>query len=53
MVTNLGSKGIGYINGDLTVALSRLPIGEYVGLQVDLHWCNATVSRSAHRDTLR
>lgn len=25
LVTNLGTKGIGYINGDLTVALSRLP----------------------------
>jgi len=44
MVTNLGSKGIGYINGDLTVALSRLPIGEYVGLQADSHWCNDGIS---------
>lgn len=39
LVTNLGTRGIGYINGDLTVALSRLPIGDYVGVQADSHWC--------------
>ncbi len=39
LVTNMGTLGIGYINGDLTVALSRLPIGDYVGLQADSHWC--------------
>ena len=27
LVTNLGTRGIGYINGDLTVGLSRLPAG--------------------------
>lgn len=40
MVTNLGTHGIGYINGDLTVALSRLPIGDYIGLQADSHLCS-------------
>lgn len=40
LVTNLGTEGIGYINGDLTVAMSRLPIGEYVGVQADSHWTN-------------
>lgn len=40
LVTNMGTLGIGYINGDLTVALSRLPIGDYVGLQADSHWCS-------------
>ena len=40
LVTNLGTRGIGYINGDLTVALSRLPIGDYVGVQADSHWCD-------------
>lgn len=44
LVTNLGTAGIGYINGDLTVALSRLPAGDYVGLQADSHWCSEGVS---------
>ena len=44
LVTNLGTEGIGYINGDLTVALSRLPIGDYVGLQADSHWCADGIS---------
>lgn len=44
LVTNLGTKGIGYINGDLTVALSRLPVGDYVGLQADSHWCADGIS---------
>ncbi|MFZ4372897.1 MAG: acyl-CoA thioesterase domain-containing protein [Mycobacterium sp.] len=39
LVTNLGTRGIGYINGDLTVALSRLPVGDYIGVQADSHWC--------------
>jgi hypothetical protein len=38
LTTNLGTKGIGYINGDLTVALSRLPVDEWVGVQADSHW---------------
>ena len=38
LVTNLGTEGIGYINGDLTVALSRLPRSEHVGVQADSHW---------------
>jgi acyl-CoA thioesterase len=38
LVTNLGSKGIGYINGDLTVALARLPEGDWVAVQADSHW---------------
>ncbi|UXA16114.1 thioesterase family protein [Mycobacterium sp. SMC-4] len=37
LVTNLGTAGIGYINGDLTVALSRLPVDEWVGIQADGH----------------
>lgn len=43
-VTNLGTEGIGYINGDLTVALSRLPVGDYIGLQADSHWCSDGIS---------
>lgn len=38
LVTNLGDAGIGYINGDLTVALSRLPQDEWIGVQADAHW---------------
>jgi hypothetical protein len=37
LVTNLGTKGIGYINGDLTVGLSRLPVDEWIGVQGDSH----------------
>ncbi len=35
MVLNLGTNGIGYINGDLTVTLSRLPHSEFLGVQGD------------------
>ena len=38
LVTNLGTHGVGYINGDLTVGLARLPVGEWVGVQGDSHW---------------
>jgi hypothetical protein len=38
LVTNLGSAGVGYINGDLTVALARLPQDEWIGVQADSHW---------------
>ncbi|BBY77454.1 thioesterase [Mycolicibacterium parafortuitum] len=37
LVTNLGTDGVGYINGDLTVALSRLPVDDWIGLQADSH----------------
>lgn len=40
LVTNLGSAGVGYINGDLTVALARLPRDEWIGVQADSHWAN-------------
>jgi hypothetical protein len=39
LVTNLGTRGSGYINGDLTVGMSRSPLGDYVGVQADSHWC--------------
>jgi len=35
MVTHLGTAGIGYINGDLTVALARLPVDEWICVQGD------------------
>ncbi len=44
LVTNLGTKGVGYINGDLTVGLARLPVGEWIGVQADSHWAAAGVA---------
>jgi hypothetical protein len=44
LVTNLGTAGIGYINGDLTVALARLPVDEWVYVQGDSHWVADGVS---------
>jgi hypothetical protein len=40
LVTNLGTRGIGYINGDLTVALSRVPLDDWIGIQGDSHWAS-------------
>lgn len=37
MVTNWGDAGIGYINCDLTVALSRLPEGDRIGVEASSH----------------
>ncbi|MDP9166672.1 MAG: thioesterase family protein [Actinomycetota bacterium] len=38
LVTNLGTEGIGYINGDLTMGLARLPVDEVICVQADSHW---------------
>jgi hypothetical protein len=40
LVTNLGAEGTGYINGDVTVALSRLPLDDWIGIQGDSHWAS-------------
>ncbi|MEU0496211.1 acyl-CoA thioesterase domain-containing protein [Mycobacterium sp. NPDC006124] len=47
LVTNLGTAGIGYINGDLTVALARLPVDEWIYLQADSHWTAEGISVGA------
>jgi hypothetical protein len=47
LVTNLGTAGVGYINGDLTVALSRLPVDEWIGVEADSHWVADGVSVGA------
>jgi hypothetical protein len=47
LVTNMGTRGIGYINGDLTVGLCRSPIGDHIGVQADSHWCADGVSVGA------
>ncbi len=44
LTTHLGSRGIGYINGDLTVALARLPRSEWIGIQADAHWAADGIS---------
>ena len=44
LVTNLGTHGIGYINGDLTVGLSRLPVDDWIAVQGDSHWTSDGVS---------
>jgi hypothetical protein len=38
LVTNLGTEGIGYINGDLTAAFARLPVDDWIAVQADSHW---------------
>ncbi|MFC4128139.1 acyl-CoA thioesterase domain-containing protein [Nocardia rhizosphaerae] len=37
LVTNMGTGGLGYINGDVTLALTRLPAGHEIGLEADSH----------------
>jgi acyl-CoA thioesterase len=44
LVTNLGTHGIGYINGDLTAAFSRLPVDDWIGVQADSHWASDGIS---------
>ena len=44
MVVNLGTAGIGYINGDLTVSLSRLPSSEFIGVRGDTRSAGAGVA---------
>ena len=44
LVTNLGTGGVGYINGDLTVALARLPVDEWMGVQADSHRADDGIS---------
>jgi hypothetical protein len=44
LVTNLGTRGIGYINGDLTAAFARLPVDDWICVQADAHWTSDGVS---------
>lgn len=37
LVTNLGTAGLGYINGDITLALARLPRGERIFMLAETH----------------
>ncbi|MEV6772386.1 acyl-CoA thioesterase domain-containing protein [Nocardia sp. NPDC051030] len=38
MMTNWGDKGIGFINTDMTLALSRMPEGYEIGVEADSHF---------------
>ncbi|MCX5045191.1 thioesterase family protein [Aldersonia sp. NBC_00410] len=44
MVNNWGSEGVGYINADLTVALTRLPVGREIGVEADNHLATDGIS---------
>jgi acyl-CoA thioesterase len=44
LVTNLGTEGIGYINGDLTAAFARLPVDDWITVQADSHWTSDGIS---------
>ena len=37
LMTNWGSEGIGFINTDLTLSLSRLPVSNDLGIEADNH----------------
>ena len=39
-----GSAGLGYINTDVTLALHRLPAGEWIGLEAGYHHADAGVA---------
>ncbi|HEU0043337.1 acyl-CoA thioesterase domain-containing protein [Sphingomonas sp.] len=39
-----GSEGLGYINTDVTLALHRLPAGEWIGFESDYHDADAGVA---------
>ena len=43
-VTHWGTGGLRYINADYTVAVSRLPEGEYIGLAAQSHYGNDGVA---------
>ncbi|MGW2660134.1 acyl-CoA thioesterase domain-containing protein [Nocardia tengchongensis] len=38
MMTNWGDKGIGFINTDMTLGLSRQPVGTEIGVEADSHF---------------
>jgi hypothetical protein len=44
LTVHLGSEGIGYINGDVTVALARLPRDGWIGVQADSEWAADGIS---------
>ncbi|MGV9709325.1 acyl-CoA thioesterase domain-containing protein [Gordonia sp. NPDC003424] len=49
LVCNWGTTGIGFINCDLTVGLSRLPVGPRIGVEAATHTESDGISTSAAR----
>ncbi|MFE6864099.1 acyl-CoA thioesterase domain-containing protein [Nocardia sp. NPDC057668] len=47
LVCNWGTDGIGYINCDTTLAISRLPVGSEIGLQAQEHLATGGVAIAA------
>jgi hypothetical protein len=45
--SNAGDQGLGYINSDVTVYLSRLPVGEWLGFEVVDHQASDGVAFGA------
>ncbi|OBH16954.1 thioesterase family protein [Mycolicibacter terrae] len=43
-LTNFSTKGLAFINADYTLALSRLPVGPYIGLAALTHYSDAGVA---------
>ncbi|WP_024440439.1 thioesterase family protein [Mycobacterium sp. UM_WGJ] len=43
-LTNFSTKGLGFINADYTLTLSRLPVGPYIGLAALTHYSDAGVA---------
>lgn len=43
-LTNFSTKGLAFINADYTLALSRLPVGGYIGLASLTHYSDAGVA---------
>jgi hypothetical protein len=46
-LTHWGTAGLRYINADYTVAISRLPEGEYIGLAAQTYYGNEGVGAGA------
>ena len=43
-LTNFSTKGLAFINADYTLTLSRLPVGQYLGLAALTHYSDAGVA---------
>lgn len=46
LIANWGSTGIGFINCDLTVTMSRLPVGDRIGVDAESHTEHDGISAS-------
>ncbi|NLU84753.1 acyl-CoA thioesterase domain-containing protein [Rhodococcus sp. HNM0569] len=44
LMTNWGSEGVGYINADLTMVVSRLPVSDDLGLEAENHFAAGGIS---------